>query len=189
MKKTLLMLMGSMFLTLLAHGQELRIDEQKLDNFAQAVAKAEGFGVKGTIPTRCHNPGDIRSFAQGVHYPGQVGLNRNGYVIFKNDAAGFAVLKTLIRKMVSGESKHYSPDMTITKIGKVYAGSRVWAKNVAHNMGVEPTVTLATLLREEEVPPPDIQMDAVPPALFALTLPTPPPPVLAVADSYNPDNL
>ena len=186
------MLMGSMFLTVLAHGQQLRVDEQKLENFAQAVAKAEGFGVKGTIPTRCHNPGDLRSFIKGVHYPGQIGTTNHGYMVFKNDAAGFAALKTYIRKMASGESRRYTPEMSLTKIGRIYAGgAHVWAKNVSHYLGVEPTVTLASLLREEEIQPPDIKMDVViPQALFAMEIPTPAPPVLAtVADSYNPDNL
>lgn len=174
-----------MFLAVAAHGQVQTIDEQKLDAFAHAVADAEGFGVKHAIPTRCHNPGDIRIFVKGVHYPGQVGVTRHGYVIFKNDAAGFAALKVLLTKIYNGQSKHYKPDMSIAKIGKIYAsGSRVWGRNVARNLGVEPTVTLAAFLRETDVPPPDLQFDS---QSFPLTLLAASPAPVLIPETTTPE--
>jgi hypothetical protein len=131
------------------------VDKQKVDQFATAVARAEGFGVPHAIPTRYHNPGNIRS--RSLHaYAGQIGLNRCGYVIFKNDAYGWKALKTQLELMASGQSAHYDTDMTITKVAKRYAtGWRLWSKNVAKQLGVEPTTTLADFFAAE--PPTEAQ--------------------------------
>lgn len=145
MTKTLFALLISLCLTVVAHGQVLSMDEQKLDAFAHAIARAEGFGVRNTIPTRCHNPGDIRSSRSGHHYAGQVGLSKRGYVIFKNDAAGFAALKDQLRLILSGQSKHYNADMTIAHVAKVYSGgSRAWSKIVSKHLEVPASTTLRT---------------------------------------------
>jgi hypothetical protein len=128
-------------------------NNDRVEALAQAIAKAEGFGVKGTIPTRYHNPGDIRT-RKGIHYPGQVGINKHGYVIFKNDAAGFAALKNLLLKMALGQSRFYDTDMTILKVAKVYAtGWRTWSKNVSKNLGVPANTTLKSYFFAPMDPP------------------------------------
>jgi hypothetical protein len=141
MKAKLLILIALM-LSGVAMAQD--VDKQKVDQFATAVARAEGFGVPHAIPTRYHNPGNIRSTRTGHRYAGQVGLNRCGYVIFKNDAYGWKALKDQLELMASGQSAHYDTDMTITKVAKRYAtGWRTWSKNVAKQLGVDTTTTLA----------------------------------------------
>ena len=45
----------------------------QVDVLAKAIGKAEGFGVPRTIPTRCHNPGDIKAL-RGYKFPGQRGV-------------------------------------------------------------------------------------------------------------------
>lgn len=146
-------------LPLFASGQT--VDSEKVDTFAHAIAKAEGFGVKGAVPTRYHNPGDIRTFKKGARYPGQVGVNKHGYVIFKNDEAGFAALRENLRRMASGESKYYGTNMTVTKVAKLYAtGWRTWSKNVSKNLGVPPQTTLKAYFTPEEPVAPAITFDA-----------------------------
>jgi hypothetical protein len=115
----------------------------------KAIAKAEGYGVKGAIPTRYHNPGDIRA-SRGVKYPGQVGLNKHGYAIFKNDCFGWAAMQGQLDKIINGESRFYSVNMTLRQLAKLYATSPLWVKNVAKNLGVTPNTTLAEIL---DVPP------------------------------------
>ncbi len=156
MTKTLFALLISLCLSVVASGQVLSMDEQKLDAFAHAIARAEGFGTKNTIPTRCHNPGDIRSSRNGHHYAGQVGLNKRGYVIFKNDAAGFAALKDQLQLIVSGQSKHYNADMSIAYVAKVYSGgSRAWSKIVSKHLDVPASTTLRSYF---DIPP-DIRFE------------------------------
>lgn len=124
-------------------GAAQQVDGEKVQSLADAIAKAEGFGVKGAIPTRYHNPGNIRSTKSGHHYDGQVGLNRSGYVIFKSDRFGWRALREQLELMASGQSAHYGTNMTILKVAKIYAtGWKLWAKNVSQGLGVSPATTL-----------------------------------------------
>jgi hypothetical protein len=121
-----------------------------VDSFASAIAKAEGFGQRGVIPTRFHNPGDVKA-VRGKKYFGQVRVGKGGHIVFRNDAAGFYALREQIRKMVEGESRFYTPQMTLQQVAKRYAGNyRVWARNVAKNLNVSPSITLAELF---DIPP------------------------------------
>jgi hypothetical protein len=123
---------------------------QNVHILAQAIAKAEGFGPRSTLPTRLHNPGDLK-VVKDYRYPGQVRVGKGGHAQFRTEADGWAALNHQIDKMASGESKHYSVNMTLQEIGKRYAkNSRVWAKNVAHNLGVPPDTSLWEIL---DVPP------------------------------------
>jgi hypothetical protein len=121
----------------------------RVQELAHAIARTEGFGRVGTIPTRYHNPGDIRAH-RGTHFPGQVGLNKRGYVIFKNDAAGWAALYHQIEKVIAGESIHYTVNMTLKQFSRKYATSPLWVKNVSRFLQVTPSTTLAEIL---DVPP------------------------------------
>jgi hypothetical protein len=154
----LIKLAGFLFLILTASA----FAQDRVDMLAHAIAKAEGFGVKGAVPTRYHNPGDIRTFKVGVHYAGQIGVNKQGYVIFKNDAAGFAALRANLRKMAAGESQYYGREMTIVSVAKLYATKwRTWSKNVAKNLGVSPTTTLREyFMQDDDVQPPVVQIEA-----------------------------
>lgn len=116
---------------------------------SKAIARAEGFYVNGSVPNRCHNPADIRA-SKTAHYAGQVGLDHHGYVIFKNDTAGWAALEYQINRIVAGNSKFYSVNMTLLQLSKKYATSPTWAKNVSKNLGVTPATTIAVIL---DIPP------------------------------------
>jgi hypothetical protein len=105
------------------------VDQQKLDSFAAAVAQAEGFGVKHALPTRNHNPGDLKRVDHYIH--------------FRNDAEGWAALRTQVAKLAAGQSKHYRLSMTINQVSKIYAGDYRWGKIVAKALGVSPATTLA----------------------------------------------
>jgi hypothetical protein len=133
------------------------VDSKKVIAMSQAVAQAEGFGVPHTVPTRYHNPGNIRSTRNGHHYAGQIGLNRCGYVIFKKDSYGWQALREQLTLMALGQSAYYKTNMTITQVAKRYATSwRVWAKNVSGQLGVLPTTTLRAYFTPEEPVAPSI---------------------------------
>jgi hypothetical protein len=108
---------------------------------ARAIAAAEGYGARGALPTRYHNPGDIK--ACGHH----LRIGKGGHVIFRTEAEGWDALIHQIDKMVDGSSHYYNQDMTIQQIAKRYAGNyRVWAKNVCRMVGCTPNDTLADVL-------------------------------------------
>ena len=120
------------------------------DNLAVAIAKAEGFYQKGSIPNRFCNPGDLKSI-RGEKYFGQVRVGKGGHIVFRNDAAGWFALREQLRKMIEGGSVFYNPSMTLRQIARKYAGNyRIWAKNVSKNLGVSPDMTIAELF---DIPP------------------------------------
>ena len=112
--------------------------------FSWAIAKQEGFFVKGSLPNRNHNPGDIK-FVTGYRFDGQIGIDKHGHVIFRNDNKGWAALQNQVRLMCSSQGR-YSADMTIQQIGRHYANDwKRWSANVARNMKCDPRTTLAQL--------------------------------------------
>ena len=109
---------------------------------AHAIAHAEGYYTKGTIPNRAHNPGDIRALS-AHQFPGQVGINSKRYAIFRNDAAGFAALYHQLEKVEAGESRFYSADITMRQFSKTYAEvNDVWLHNVCKMLSISPSMTL-----------------------------------------------
>jgi hypothetical protein len=112
---------------------------EKAEKMAVAIARTEGFYVKGSLPNRLHNPGDIKSSIKNA-YPGQTGLY-HGYVVFKNDRAGWRVLENQIIAIVTGESKRYTQEMTFAQIAKVYAASPQWPKTFCKILQVTPNET------------------------------------------------
>lgn len=123
--------------------------QDQVQVLASAIAKAEGFGRAGTLPSRYRNPGDLKA-VRGYRYPGQVGVGKGGHVRFRNNAAGWSALEHQLYKVIEGTSR-YNVNMTLQEFSKKYAGnSRVWVRNVAHNLGVVPETYLWEIL---DVPP------------------------------------
>jgi hypothetical protein len=116
---------------------------EKVKKFAHAIALTEGCYVRGSIPNRYHNCGDLKIMERGQHYDGEVGVGKANHVRFRNDAAGYAALYHQIDKMLTGESKFYRQEMTLQQVGKLYAqNSRRWSTNLAKYLGVPPSTTL-----------------------------------------------
>jgi len=183
MKAKLLLVLGLSLLPAIAQGQTL--DKQKLNSLATAVAHAEGFGVRHAIPTRYHNPGDLKSAAIYEPLPGQKMLGKGGHIVFQNDAAGWAALKDYLSKMVDGRSRRFKPDMTLAQVSRVYAGNwRPWLNIVTSELNVQPGTKLRELLLYCEPEPPLITVVQSPvPNLLPFPQPEPPPPPAAVVDN------
>ena len=110
-----------------------------VQQFADAIAQAEGFYVSGSVPNRKNNPGDIESSGQIIQYP------------TVND--GWQALYNQVYLMFYGGSAHYNPSMSITEVAWIYAdgaddpvGAQNWASNVAQALGVTTDTTLQNLL-------------------------------------------
>ena len=141
---TLFVLVGTAF------GQSYDYIKKRAE-FARAIARTEGCYVKGSIPNRYHNCGDLKRMNKERVYLGQIGVGKGGHIIFRDNASGWAALLQQIDKILAGESKFYTPEMTLQQMGKFYAqNSRLWAKNLARNLGVSPSTTLEEYF---EIPP------------------------------------
>lgn len=111
----------------------------KISRLAHAIARTEGFYVRGTLPNRLHNPGDIRSRLPHA-YEGQTGLY-HGYVVFRGDQFGWAALYQQIRKVLDDDSAYYNREMTFAQIAKVYAASPQWPKTLCKILQISPRLT------------------------------------------------
>ena len=187
MKAKLLLLLGLCLLPILAQAQT--VDKQKLNCFATAVAHAEGFGVRHAIPTRYHNPGDLKSRRDLTRLPGQKRLGKGDHVVFATDAAGWAALRDYLSKMVDGRSHRYNPDMTLAQVSRIYAGNwRPWLRTVARELNVEPTVKLRDLLLLEDIEAPQIEVANIQIPFPLFNVPQPAPPVLQADNKSDEEN-
>ena len=180
MKANLLLILGLLLLPAVLQAQT--VDRQKLDSLATAVAHAEGFGARHAIPTRYHNPGDLKSAVIYKKLPGQKTLGKANHVVFESDAAGWAALKDYLSKMVDGRSKRFNADMTLAQAARIYAGNwRPWLKLVAQELNVPTNIRLRDLLLFD-APPDIITTELQPPPPLELAFPPPSPPVLMTED-------
>lgn len=117
----------------------------RVQQLAAAIARAEGFGVRGSRPTRNNNPGDIRT--AGVRYPGQRRIAAGRYVVFATPADGWAALQAQIVRILEGRSRYYTLHTTINQMSRRYAETwQPWAKQVARGLRVPGTTTLGDYL-------------------------------------------
>ena len=146
-------------------------DIAKVNDLATAISHAEGFGIRGTIPSRYHNPGDLRTRPESPPLAGQVRIGKAGHIVFKDDEAGKAALRECILQMMDGRSRHFHPNMTLNQVARVYAENwRPWVKAVSRELGVPPTTTLRAYFDSGAV------LSAVSYRPLSAAKPTPPPP-------------
>jgi hypothetical protein len=102
-----------------------------VQRIAKAIAKAEGFYVSGSVPSRAHNPGDLKLGDKGY---GTI----DGKTIFPSDSQGWQALYHEVQLILDGKSAYYQPSMSIADIGNIYSGGDPnWAQNVADDLGVD----------------------------------------------------
>jgi hypothetical protein len=105
----------------------------------QAIARAEGFYVKGSIPQRAHNPGDLKPPNWSGPTLGE------GIAVYASDDAGWAALHKQLYAILTGRSSVYDLDMTIHAMAAKWTGGdnpTNWARAVATTLGVTETTPL-----------------------------------------------
>jgi hypothetical protein len=153
-------------------------DTDKINDLATAISHAEGFGRRQTIPSRYHNPGDLKAFSSSTQLAGQVRIGKAGHIVFKDDEAGKAALREYIVRMVDGRSSHYHPNMTFNQVAHVYAENwRPWVQAVSRELGVPPNTTLRAYFHTDDVP---VVLSFRP---LPAADPTPRPPAVSVPES------
>lgn len=109
-----------------------------------AIALAEGYNVQSAAPFKLNNPGDLSPGDEhGFRTAGPAEFHGGSYVIhFATPGDGWQALYTKISNIVQGVSKVYQVEWTWEEIGAEYASDPNWGRNVAENLGVDPTSTL-----------------------------------------------
>ena len=116
-------------------------------DFARAVATAEGFYVPTSLPRRANNPGNLV-------IPGWTGptLGAERISVFPTVEEGWNRLYRQLNLIVTGKSRVYWLDMTITEMGAKWAPAgpmnvpNAWATNVARMLEVPTNTPLRKVL-------------------------------------------
>jgi hypothetical protein len=113
----------------------------KISALAQAIARAEGFGVPGAVPTVAHNPGDLvlGDLGYGI-------ANDAGVTVFGSDADGWAALYHELNLIFTGQSSVYATSFTFATFARIWTGGdnySAWASNVTSIVGASPSTALA----------------------------------------------
>jgi hypothetical protein len=116
----------------------------KVSAIADAIERAEGYGVVGTTPTRANNPGDL--CVGDLGYGVIVSTGGEKITVFDTYAHGRQALEHQVTLMVTNASANYNTSMTWSEIGAKYAGDQAWAHNVANALGVSVNSTLGDYL-------------------------------------------
>lgn len=115
-----------------------------VSRIALAIARAEGFYVSGSVPQRNNNPGNLRLDVIGGATA--VGTGAGNFMRYATAEDGMRDLQQQVRLMLTGQSAHYNPNMTIIEVARKYTTTQQveWATNVARTLGV----TIYTKLSE-----------------------------------------
>jgi len=79
---------------------------------ARLIAKEEGFGIPGSLPTRNHNPGDLRHSPHSAHDPahpdaiGQIDTDVDGWADLERQLQLYAKRGLTLRDMIIN---YYAP--------------------------------------------------------------------------------
>lgn len=116
--------------------------KSKLDLWCEIAIKIEDADPKN------HNQFNIRYIGQKE----AIGKSKSGFCIFPDDATGYKMGRDLFIRAASGGSKLYNPEGSLYDFYEVFAPSkdknnpRQYAESVAHYIGVDPNVSIKTLL-------------------------------------------
>jgi hypothetical protein len=111
---------------------------------AHAIAKAEGYGPAGNVPTTHHNPGDL---SDGAAQFGSNFHSGSNVTTFPDDETGWGWLHDKLANIYAGKSASYPQNSTWTEIAQKWAGDwQNWLNNVTSNLGVDPNDTLANFV-------------------------------------------
>jgi hypothetical protein len=101
----------------------------RVKRLAEAIARAEGWYATGATQNR----------GQRANNPGNIMTPEWTLVQYPTAAAGWDALYRQVELALSGQSRHYRPDMTIWQMAEIYvghAGWENWARNVSSALGV-----------------------------------------------------
>lgn len=133
----------------------LDVVPHKADTLAPAICKAEGGDIVGTLPYRCHNPGDMKLGDRGWG-------TENGKTIYQkadfgadlqDKTDGASALRRECLAILSGASHIYSPSWTFIQLATQWTGGdnpEAWCRIVCEQLGVTPSTTLRQYVLQSE---------------------------------------
>jgi len=104
--------------------------------------------ANGTLPSANHNPGDLT-----VDVNGTGSGSNSGFVVYPDDATGYAALDYQVSEWLNGTSANAGPDSTIDQISQFYTATNpaAWAANVATVLGVPSSTPIGQIGNPQQV--------------------------------------
>ncbi len=109
---------------------------------AEAIARAEGFYVAGSLPARANNPGNLK-----------IGDRGNGVIegktVFATVQDGWSALYRQLDLVRIGKAKFLKPTDTWREFARTWVGtadSENWAANVTNRLGARPLDSVGRFL-------------------------------------------
>ena len=127
-----LILLASVAVMLIGTGV---IMADKIKAIAEAIARAEGWYATSdtpNLPQRLNNPGNLKDSSGKLRQ-------------FSTPEDGWSALYRQVNLMVSGLSRIYNPNMTISEVAMLYTGNDRpddWSRIVSGQLGVTPLTRL-----------------------------------------------
>ncbi len=109
----------------------MTIYSKQITDLARGIAHAEGFGVPNTVPTRAHNPGDIK-----VPYWTGPTTGTEGITVFESDDEGWKYLYDQLLRIQIGHSHVYNLKMTFKQFSEHWTDTQEtsWINNVIYKL-------------------------------------------------------
>ena len=124
--------------------------ETRVNTVARAIAVAEGYYANGehdghSLPFMLNNPGSLKKPALGGEKLDT--WKETGLLMFPSELAGWTALRRQVRLMLTGQSSDYQLSDTLSDVASKYAdGDSNWGINVAKQLHISPTMTLAEIV-------------------------------------------
>jgi len=123
----------------------------QLDNFSQAIATLEGFGIPGARPTRDNNPGDLK-FGPGM--TGRDEAGSGGIAVFADVGDGWDALNGYITQHAAAHPEwdfydfahYYATGNTLGQPAAGEANPDSTAETIAGYLGVDPSSSISSVL-------------------------------------------
>jgi hypothetical protein len=118
---------------------DVLILQGKADALAKAIAKGEGFGVPGALPTRINNPGDMElgDRGWGTEAAKTVYEKADWNADLKDKTDGCSALRRECFAILSGASHNFETSWTFLELAKEWTGGdnpNAWASIVCQEL-------------------------------------------------------
>jgi hypothetical protein len=126
---------------------DLAILQAKADALAHAMAKAEGFGLPGALPTRTFNPGDMMlgDRGWGTEAAKTIYEKADWNASLQDKTDGASALRRECFAILSGASHNFETSWTFLELAMEWTGNdqaTAWANTVCEELGTTTDMTL-----------------------------------------------
>lgn len=122
---------------------EYFLDTNTIQKIAYAIARAEGYYVRGTKPDRNNNPGDLKGNYAGT----AIGSDEDGFDVYATPQDGWSALYRQVSLWLTNKSHVAGQETTLYELSRKYTLTQQdeWLHNVSSALGVDESTKLGDI--------------------------------------------